>query len=496
MKQLNVSTKITSPIMVWVSVLLIAATLLFSFMPIMSFSTVESTEKINDFLGELEIGEDVKLEIPEKIDISIGKLVNAIKVTIEVVKIASKTAKDVNSGSDVSTTVTSTAEELQTLMESPAAQDAILVGAAIGCTFMSAVDFEGNTPILSIVVNVLVILIALLIVIAFIFIIPIRIAIMFLVALIRALSHVTHPEDVASKISSKLPNLLSIPFFMRIMQTFIPGMSYGKGLVGICVTIAASVLLCTVISRLRTYETKKFIYLNVVQGVSIVSIVGFFVYFFNIIKTNVISVYLKQFAQHWINHATAQDLAKKAKETFTPNNQWIVDAVLVFVFAIFFFKSIEMLSFNANRLSCTVDPRNKKRKLADSKIVFSVLLLATYIIPTVIYGASRFYNDVTSKEAVGDASFLPLEAAELSALKSALIGIIVMIVAEIALLVLKKVICKGLTSGEAALIVCGLDEADETTEAPATEEAPVAEEAPATEEAPAEEEASVEVSAE
>lgn len=491
MKQLNVSTKITSPIMVWVSVLLIAATLLFSFMPIMSFDTVESTEKINDFLAELEIEEDVKLEIPEKIDISIGKLVNSVKVMINVVKIAAQAAKDANSGADTS----NIANELEALLASKEAQDALLVGAAIGCTFMSAVDFEGNTPILSVVVNILVILVALLIVIAFIFIIPIRIAIMLLVALIRALSHVTHPEDVASKISSKLPKLLSIPFFMMIMQTFIPGMSYGKGLVGICVTIAASVLLCTVISRLHTYETKKFIYLNVVQGVSIVSIVGFFVYFFNIIKTNVISIYLNKFADHWMNHATAQELAKKAKETFTPNNKWIVDAVLVFVFAIFFFKSIEMLSFNANRLSCTVDPRNKKRKLADSKIVFSVLLLATYIIPTVISKADRFYNDVTSKESIGDASFLPLEAAELSALKAALIGIIVMIVAEIALLVLKKVICKGLTSSEAALIVCGVDEAPEAVEAPVAEETPVAEEAPA-EEAPAEEEASVEVSAE
>ena len=67
MKQLNVSKKITSPIMVWVSVVLIAATLLFSFMPIMSFETADSIQQINELLKDMDIGED-EIEIPEKID--------------------------------------------------------------------------------------------------------------------------------------------------------------------------------------------------------------------------------------------------------------------------------------------------------------------------------------------------------------------------------------------------------------------------------------------
>lgn len=485
MKQLNVSKKVTSPIMVWVSVVLIAATLLFSFMPIMSFDTVESTESINKMISEMDLGEE--LEIPEKIDITVGKLISSVRVMASIVKVASEAAKEASSGTG---DASAAAEKLQTLMESKAGQDTLLVAAAIGCTFMNALDFEGGeSSILSIVVNLLLVLVALLIVIAFIFIIPIRIIIMLIKTLIQALTNVKTPELVATKISSKLPELLSIPFFMMIMQSFVPGMSYGWGLIAICITVAVSVFFCTVISRLRTYETKKFVYLNIVQCASVFSIVGFFLYFFNILKANIIPTYLNQFSAHWINHSNMQKIAKAAKVAFTPNNKWVVDGILILVFVIFLFASINFISHAANRLSCTVDPKHRDNKFADSKIVFSILLLATYIIPTLIAGSQRFYYDVTSKESIGDESFLPLEGAELSALKIALVGIIIMIVAEIAIIVLKKVLCKGLSASEASLIVCGLDE---SAEAPAVEAAPAAAEAPAAEEAPETEEVSAE----
>ena len=498
MKQLNVSKKITSPIMVWVSVVLIAATLLFSFMPIMSFETADSIQQIDELLKEMDINSsDLEDGIPDKIDITVGKLISSIKVMASVVKVASEAAKEASSGNS---NVSEAAEKLQTLLESKDGQNTLLVATAIGSTFMNAVDFGGGeSSILSIVVNLLLVLIALLIVLVLIFVIPIRIIIMLIKTLIQALSNVKTPEAVATKISSKLPELLAIPFFMMVMQTFVPGMSYGWGLIAICITVAVSVFFCTVISRLRTYETKKFVYLNVVQGASVFSVVGFFLYFFNILKANIIPTYLNKFSEYWINYAAAQKTAKNFKITFTPNKDWITDGILILVFVIFLFASISFISYAANRLSCTVHPSNKDKKLADSKIVFSVLLLATYIIPTIISKAERFCGeyDVSKGKSpvvslVSTGSYLPADELNSSALKVALAGIIIMIVAEIAILVLKKVLCKDLTSAEAALIVCGLDETAET--APATE-APVAE-VPATEEAPAEEAAPEEVSAE
>ena len=482
MKQLNVSKKVTAPLMVWVSIVLIVATLLFSFMPIMCLDTSINGDGISEMLGD--IGGEMDIEIPEKVEITVGKLINSAKVIGKIINVAKEAANEA-SGNTTKKDGPSAAEELQAYMETPQGQETLLVAAAVGTTLANAFDFGENAHILSIVINILIVFVSLMSVLAFVFIIPIKVIIMLIKALIPALSNVKTPELAASKVSTKLPEMLGIPFTIMVFQTFIPGMTYGWGLIAMTVTVAVSVLFCTVITRLRTYEPKKFMYLNVVQGVSIVSIVGFFVFFFNILKTNVITRFLKgNFAKQLINLAAGKTAADLAKEPFEPNNAYITDFVLIFAFIIAFLSSVAYISFAANRLSCTVDPKNRDRKMADSKIVFAILMLVTYIAPTLVAGKTNFFYNVASKEAVGNESFLVLEAAETSALSAALVGIIIMIVAEVALIVLKKVLCKDLTALEASAIVCGRDE-DTTVAAPAAEEAAV--EAPAAEEAPAEE---------
>lgn len=486
MKQLNVSKKITAPLMVWVSMVLIAATLLFSFMPIMCLDTSLNGEGINEMIDS--IGGEIDLEIPEKVEITVGKLINSVRVIGKLINVAKEAANEA-SGTTNTNDGPSAAEDLQAFMESPQGKQTVLVAAAVATTLVDAFDFGEDAHIISIVMNILIVFISLMSVLAFVFIIPIKVIIMLIKALIPTLSNVKTPELAASKVSTKLPEMLAIPFTIMVFQTFVPGMTYGWGLIAMTITVATSVLFCTVITRLRTYETKKFMYLNVVQGVSIVSIVGFFVFFFNILKTNVVTRFLKgNFGQQLVNLVVGKTEADLAKKPFEPNNAYILDFVLIFVFIIAFLSSVAYISFAANRLSCTVDPKNRDRKMADSKIVFAILMLITYIAPTVVAGNNNFFKDVASKATEGDASFLVLEAAELSALKASLVGVIIMIVAEIALIVLKKVLCKDLTALEASAIVCGRDE-DNTVEAPAAEEAPA--EAPA-EEAPVAEEVSAE----
>lgn len=492
MKQLNVSKKVTAPLMVWVSIVLIAATLLFSFMPIMCLDTSLNGEGINEMLDK--IGGDIDIEIPEKVEITVGKLINSVRVIGKIIKVASEAANEA-SGTENTTDGPSAAEDLQAFMESPQGKETVLVAAAVATTLVDAFDFGEDAHWISMVMNILIVFISLMSVLAFVFIIPIKVIIMLIKALIPALSNVKTPELAASKVSTKLPEMLAIPFTIMVFQTFVPGMTYGWGLIAMTITVATSVLFCTVITRLRTYETKKFMYLNVVQGVSVVSIVGFFVFFFNILKTNVVTRFLKgKFGEQLVNLVLGKTEADLAKKPFEPNNAYILDFVLIFAFIIAFLSSVAYISFAANRLSCTIDPKNKDRKMADSKIVFAVVMLITYIAPTLVAGKNNFFNDVASKATEGDASFLVLETAEVSALKTALIGIIIMIVAEIALIVLKKVLCKDLTALEASAIVCGMDATPEAEEAPA--ETPEAEEAPAetpeAEEAPVAEEVSAE----
>ena len=493
MKQLNVSTKITSPIMVWVSVLLIAATLLFSFAPIMCFDTTTDTgnEVINEFIDG--ISKTVDIDIPDKIEITVGKLISSVRVLAKVVKVASSAVKSVTSEDASSADVDKAAEELDALLETKAGQDTILVAAAIVCTFTNSVDFSGDTHFLAIITNVLFVLGSLMFVLVSMFVITIKLIFMFIKSLILALQNIKTPENAASTISGKLPELLSFPFVMMLLQTIIPGMTYGSGVVAMCYIIGFSVLFATVISRLSTYEAKKFMYLNVLQGTTIVSIVGFFVFFFNIVKTNVINNFLSgNFSIQLANLLTGKLAAEAAKRPFEPNSAYIVDFVLIFVFMIVLLSSAGYITHAANKLSCTVDPKKQRSKLADCKLVAAIVLLITYIAPTLVAGKTNFFKNVESKEAIGDESFLILSEVETAALKSALVGIIIMIVAEVALIVLKKVLCKDLTALEASAIVCGVDE-EKTVAAPA--EAPVAEEAPAAEEVPAAEEAPAEAPA-
>ena len=478
MKQLNVSKKVTSPLMVWVSMALIAATLLFSFMPIMCFDTTTGSEVIDEFVKE--ISKNVDVEIPEKIEITVGKLISSVRVMAKVIKVSSSAVKAATSEDASSADVEQAAEELDALLETKAGKDTVLVAAAIVCTFTNATTSGEDSSGLATAINLMLVLVSLMAVIVLIFMIPIRVIIMFIKALIPALSNIHTPELAASKVSSKLPELLAIPFVMMILQTFIPGMTYGWGLVAICVTVATSVLFCTVISRLHTYEPKKFMYLNVLQGTTVVGIIGFFVFFFNMVKTNVVNNFLQgKIFTYLMDLETTKKLYSYAGKTFTPNNSYLVDVLLIVAFILVFLSAAAYVSYSANKLSCTVDPKHKENRLADCKLVSAIVLLVTYIAPTFIASKMHYFRDVTSTEKVGDESFLIMSAAEESALKAALVGIIIMIVAEVALIVLKKVLCKGLTSLEASAIVCGRDESAEPA-------APAAEEAPATEEAPAE----------
>lgn len=484
MKQLNVSKKVTAPLVVWVSIALIAATLLFSFMPIMCFDTSTGNEMIDEFVDKIVENSDI--EIPEKIEITAGKLISSVRVIAKSIKVASASIKEAQ-GTDAN--ADEAVEELNALLETDAGKETLLVAAAVACTFMQSTNSEESSGTGAIVATTLS-MIFMLAVLVLIFVIPIRLIIMLIKSLIAAFTNMDTPEVAAPKIANKLSeDMLAVPFFMMIMQTFIPNMTYGWGLIAITITVAFSVLFSTVISRLRTYETKKFMYLNVVQGVSVVSIVGFFVFFFNIVKTNVINNFIQgDIFKYLKNVKLAKDAVKYTGETITINNAYLVDVVMILVFMGIFFGSAAYITHSANRLSCTINPKEKENKFADCKIGLAIVTLATYILPTYVAGQKHFFNDVTSTEKIGDSSLLIFNDTEAAALKTALIGIIIMIVAEVALIVLKKVLCKGLTALEASAIVCGRDD-DNTVAAPVAEEASA--EAPA-EEAPVAEEVSAE----
>ena len=494
MFQLNVPKRTSALIQVWVSVLLIAVVVIMSFTPIITLETFKNTDAIEETLAEFSGAEDI--EIPEKVGITAPGLVSSTMLMFDMISALS----DSNSSADEKL------EALEAKLTSPEGQEAILTAAALMSTIGGVFgdDADENTDdgktesdrsgnAIKTIFNILIVMCVVLGVLGFTLILPVVFIIMALTAIITALSKLKNPELVAGKIGGKLIGVLSIPLMLMLFQSVLPGMSYGFGTVAILVIAILSVLLGTVISRCTTYNEKEFMYINLTQGASVLGIVGFLVFFFNLIKTNIFASFTDgEIFGYMGKLGDIQNTAKKAKISVELPSDYYADILLIVVYVVFVFAAISYLKKAARRLSCT-------SKSGDNLLANAIMTLPVFVLPTIVKGMKHHYDvslDFTEGLIVDKSeatSFLQLSKDESSALALVLVDIIIMIVAEVALIVLKKVLCKDMTKDEMKRVVSG--EILAVADAPAAEVAPV-EEAPVAEEAPAEEAPAVEETAE
>jgi hypothetical protein len=252
--------------------------------------------------------------------------------------------------------------------------------------------------------------------------------------------------------------MISLPLVLMLFQCVVPGMTYASGIVAICIISIISTVLNFAASRAREYPNEQFKYLNIVQGCSVVGIVGFLVFFFNVIRTGIFKAFISgQYATYLVSALAAKDNGVDV------NNGYIIDGVLMIVYLVIMLSSIVYLERAARRLSCAVK-RERKRgivglltsaKIKDNDIVTAILCLATFIIPTYIADANHGYHNVASTESTGDFSFIVLSEEQQGFLDAALIGIIIMIVAEIAVIVLRKVFCSKMKAEDGEALLTG-----------------------------------------
>ena len=466
-------------------------------------------------------------EIPETVDVSAIKIVKSIGVGAKIIKATVNAAKDIadnagdiansanslgdikndlsdteinsaddlndlqnsqenavdeiekleNSVEDTKETAKKLGEEIKTILSTPEGKETIVIALSIATTVASGTDMGdlSGAGLLAGILTMLLTVIALIALLTLTFVIPIMLIVSTISALISGLANLSTPEEVSTKIARKLPGFISLPFTMMLFQCVVPGMSYGPGIAGVCIVTILSAVLGLVISRLRSYEPAAFRYLNIVQGVSALGIVGFCVFFFNLVKTNILNSFLREeFAEYL--EAVGMILTPYVKSGKTPlpeiNNAFVVDLVLILIYAGFAMGSVAYLEKCVQRLACSA-VANKKGVIAkDTAIVRAVLMIAVYAIPTYIMGVKHFFDnplDVNAKE--GSKSFLTLGADQMAALNMVLVGIILMLVAEIALIVLKSVFCKGMNQKAMEGIMSGAEAvADETAEAEAVAE--------------------------
>ncbi len=502
-----------STIQLWASVLLIALAFVFSLMPIIKLQPFDHAAEINDMLSD--ILPDSDLEIPESVDISAPKLISSISLIVKVIGAAS------TGDGEVSEEQIKEREELEEYIKSDAGKEDIMTAVCLAVTIVNTLDFEESSDAFSLILNMLISIIALLYVLLFTFIIPIMLAVYLITAIIKAISNKDTPENASALVGGKLTGVLSALLLIMLMQCVVPGMSYGWGTVAICAVIIVSAVLNFIISRLREYPKKQFAYINVLQGTSLVGIAGFLVFFFNIIKTGIFKSFINGFSSYMMAVTKIAANASAYGVDVDINNSYIIDGVLMLIYIGVLFSCIAYLGNTIKRFSCTVKRtapggligKAFTPKAHDSYLGSAIAMLFAYIVPTYIMGVKHGYLNPLSTESTGDYSLIELTAEQEGALSTALIGIILVLVAEVAFVVLKKTLCKELAAEEAEAVMMGTakttDEklaeaqafikevAEETAAkaapAPASapvEEAPVAEEAPApVEEAPVAEEA-------
>lgn len=432
MPQLNLPKKLVSTVQLWASLLLIVLAFIFSMTPIITLKNIENADKIDEMIQELDI--DAYIPIEAETEISSPKLISSISMIVKIVGAAMAEGEDQAEKN----------AELQEFLESDEGKEAMATAICLAVAVVKTLDFENSDDIFSFIFNIFISIIGLLSVLVMTLIMPLIFGIIALISLIKALKNIKTPENGAPALSNKLPGMITLPLTLMMFQCVVPGMTYASGVVAICILSIIATVINFLASRSRKYPDEQFKYLNIVQGCSAVGIAGFLVFFFNIIRTGIFKAFISGgYAAYLTSAIAAKELGADV------NNGYIIDGILMIAYLSIMLASVRYLENAARRFSCSAK-RNQK-----SGLIGAIFCLATFIIPTYIAGAKHGYNNVTSTESTGDFSFLELTGAQEDNLNAALVGIIIMIVAEIAVIVLKKVFCAKMNAEDAAALMSG-----------------------------------------
>ncbi len=539
--------RIIAIIQVWVSLLLVVLALIMSFMPIVNISiTSNLKDDLNEFLSEE--GANINMDtIPDEVSVTAPKLISSAIFFFDIASALmddgpdadfdngynngynnnynngyndsynngyndyySYTAYDsaydysngYNNGNDYYTdggyssiaTPESEKEDISDILENEANRDDLLTAFAFASVFMDAVDEDSSDDVISMVFTLLVTSMALLYLLVMTIVFPIVLIVLAIISLVVALTNLKTPEKAAPKLSSKLTGLLTMLFMVLLFQCAIPQISYGGGALGMLIVTIISIVLNSVAVRLPAYRKEDMKFANIVQGISLVGIVGFVLFFFNLIKTGILSMFLKGPFFTFINgYNDIQDTALG----MDIESNYIIDVILMVLYVAFAVTAITYIAKVTRRFSLSA--KNHSHLLA-----YPILALPVFVLPTVIMASKNLNMTVNGTDYIVPQSSLALTDDQSTALTLALVGIIVMLLAEVAYIVLPKVLCKDMTADDKLLVLSGkAPDPNAIVEAPADEtvaDENVTEEAPAdeaatgetTEEATTEEEAPVE----
>ena len=427
------------------SIILLVLVLVMLFM---SFGTVFTlkVEMNNSLRGELEeilqtITDSENLEIPAEIKVNFMTFIKSIASITKIVKAAADTAK--NEGENVEPL---TDKDIQDLVNNVTFAYVALYG------FIDVLKtpggLSGNSSILAKLIPALISFVCTF----YLMIIAIRIFIMLLFASIKAVRSITKTDcdagEVVANLDKSIHNIIKIFPQLIIIRLLSSNYAYGTAIVGIFTLSVAALALGVVVSRLKKYEPADFKFLNVFQLISLVSVIGLALFAFSILKTNIfiegiVAVFDIEFFKALID--------KSGSPNFT--------ALIMLVFLIVTISSaIKAIPRVLTRVAC----------MSKSKSIMSI--------PVAVVSFLAAFAPLLLKSTDDD---FALQGEAKSKFTIAIVGLVIMLVAEIALKVLPDKLCADCSVENRQKIITGayfVEFADEA--APAAE--PVAE-APAAE---------------
>jgi hypothetical protein len=496
MRSLTTTAKVTGHIRIWTSLLLLVLCFAITFMPLISLKTSSHTADIQKMLNSITQSEE-SFDIPDSVDISMPKLISSFFVIGDVISIAADTikagAEELESGKteeiiesavtqkvfdetvdmmmetipgitreqaeqmaeeqlggrpevQESTVLSDAQKKLQKTLGSKEGRDTIILVSVIVTTIMDGFSSDTDSTVALVVgIVTLVAMIALLI---FMLIFPIRYLITVIICSVIVIKKHAHPIEAGPAVSSKLEGTLKLPLIFLVFQCFLPMMTYTVFSMLLWIFPAIAVLMNTVFSRLNPLTKPQFKYMNVLQGMSLVGVVGYLMFFFCALQTNMIPEFLHG---EWLQYSTEVHAASQLTGK-TAVAGYLIDAALIALFAVGVLESVSYFKKTCNRLSCSVMNKHNKARISDSCLPSAIVLTVFALMPLFVIILPHNYSDPFDASSSAS-SFLTLTAEENLAYILVLVGAFLLLSAEITLLILKKTVCTDTTPEERTKLI-------------------------------------------
>ena len=465
----SVSPKLLTYIKNLVCIVIIAVILAMSFGTIFTMKAptegkaVEVFDKIINSVGD---GDSVSM--PDKVDISIPFLVKSVGSAGKVIKSAFSTLNSAQNASDALNDAQSDIENDPSSIEdaksdideniddlkkntnelSENLRDETFVGFV---TFIAAIVGAFSENIFLALIYIALIFL----VISF----PTTIAVRLIISIVSYVIHIANPSAAVNTVSKSYRTVISLFPLLLLIKMVAPAVAFTSSVIVMALLLALGVVLGVVISRLRKYTPAQLKYINLVQLMSAVALIGYV-------------LFLAGFSKLGLFDALWSEIPKFFKSASAANIFIaLVLIVAMIVLLILAFKHIKNI---ACRLACMLPtPKAKKKKpikkfAKDTYIPTAAASVALVVIPFVLPIVGFNFNMGN-----GIASFALFA-----------LGLGIMFIAEILMMALKKPLCAGLTPEDVKSVLSGYtDPENEAVTTESTLENDTAEEASAEAEA-------------